>query len=93
VDISPDRRGIPYLEDEEVKEMARYAKRVEDFYKCPQDIAWAVDWQKPFPFNIYVLQSRPETVWGQQKRGSILGEKSVYELLMEKAMSRVKISS
>ena len=93
VDIPPDRREIQCIEDEEVKELARYAKRVEEFYGCPQDIEWAVDKQKPFPFNIYMLQSRPETVWSQQKKEPVLGKKSAYELLMEKAMSRVKISS
>ena len=93
VDIPPNRREMQCIEDGEVTELVRYAKRIEDFYRCPQDIEWAVDWQKPFPFNIYMLQSRPETVWSQQKKEPVLGKKSAYELLMEKAMSRVKVSS
>jgi pyruvate,water dikinase len=92
-DISPDRREVPCIEDEEITELARYAKRVEEYYKCPQDIEWAIDKQKPFPFNIFMVQSRPETVWSQKKKEPILGKKSAYELLMEKALSRVKLSS
>jgi pyruvate,water dikinase len=91
MDIPPERREIPCVEDGEIVELARYAKRVEEYYKCPQDIEWAIDKQKPFPFNIYMVQSRPETVVSQQKKGPILGKKSAYELLMEKALTRVKV--
>jgi pyruvate,water dikinase len=91
MDIPPERREIPCVEDQEILELARYAKRVEEYYKCPQDIEWAIDKQKPFPFNIYMVQSRPETVWSQQKKEPVLGKKSAYDLLMEKVLSRVKV--
>jgi pyruvate,water dikinase len=93
VDIPPERRGIPCIEDQEILELGRYAKRVEEYYRCPQDIEWAIDKHKPFPFNIYMVQSRPETVWSQQKREPVLGKKGAYELLMEKALFRIKVSS
>jgi pyruvate,water dikinase len=93
VDTPPERREIPCIEDQEILELARYAKRVEEYYGCPQDIEWAIDKQKPFPLNIFMVQSRPETIWSQQKKEPVLGKKSVYELLMEKALSRVKVSS
>jgi pyruvate,water dikinase len=93
VDIPPERREISCLEEKEVVELARYAKRVEVFYGCPQDIEWVIDKQKPFPFNIFVVQCRPETVWSQKKKEPVLGKKSAYELLMEKALSTVKIGS
>jgi pyruvate,water dikinase len=92
VDTPPDRREIPCIEDQEIHELERYAKRVEEYYGCPQDIEWAIDKHKPFPFNIFMVQSRPETVWSQQK-GPALGGKSAYELLMEKALTRIKIGS
>jgi len=92
-DIPPDRRETQCIEDQEVLELVRYARKIEDYYGCPQDIEWAIDKQKPFPFNIYMVQSRPETVWSQKKKEPVLGKKSVYELLMEKALSTVKISS
>ena len=93
VDTPPERREIPCIEDQEILELARYAKRVEGYYGCPQDIEWAIDKQKPFPMNIFMVQSRPETIWSQQKKEPVLGKKSAYELLMEKALQRVKISS
>ena len=93
VDISPDRREEQCVEDQEITELARYAKRIEEYYGCPQDIEWAIDKHNPFPFNIYMVQSRPETVWSQKKNEPILGKKSVYDLIMEKALSTVKIDS
>ncbi|HAP31515.1 MAG TPA: phenylphosphate synthase subunit beta [Firmicutes bacterium] len=92
-DIPPDRRDIQCIEDQEVLELARYAKKIEDYYGCPQDIEWAIDRQKPFPFNIYMVQSRPETIWNQKQKEPLLGKKSAHELLMEKALSTIKIVS
>jgi pyruvate,water dikinase len=91
VDTPPERREIPCVEDQEILELGRYAKRVEEHYGCPQDIEWAIDKQKPFPLNIFMVQSRPETIWSQQKKGPVLGKKSAYELLMEKALTSIKI--
>jgi pyruvate,water dikinase len=93
VDIPPDQREMQCVEDQEITELARYAKRIEEYYGCPQDIEWAIDQQKPFPFNIFMVQSRPETVWSQRKKEPALGGKSAYELLMEKALTRIKIGS
>jgi pyruvate,water dikinase len=93
VDTPPERREIPCIEDQEILELARYAKRIEEYYGCSQDIEWAIDKHKPFPFNIFMVQSRPETVWSQKRKEPVLGKKSVYELLMEKALTRVKVSS
>jgi pyruvate,water dikinase len=91
-DIPPERQEIQCIKDEEVLELARYAKRVEEYYGCPQDIEWAIDKNRPFPFNIFMLQSRPETVWSQRKKEPVLGKKGAYELLMEKALTRIKVN-
>jgi len=93
VDIPPERREIQCIEDQEIIELARYARKVEEYYGSPQDIEWVIDKHSPFPFNIFMVQCRPETVWSQKKKEPILGKKSAYELLMEKALSRVKIGS
>ncbi len=91
-DIPCERREIPCLLNEEILELSRYAKKIEQYYGIPQDIEWAIDKQRPFPFNIFILQSRPETIWSQKKKEPILGKKTVYELLMEKALKPTKIS-
>lgn len=92
-DIPPERREIPCIGDEEVLELSRYAKKIEKYYGTPQDIEWAIDKKRPFPLNLFILQSRPETIWSQKKKEPILGKKSVYELLMEKALKPTKIGS
>ena len=76
VDIPPERREVQSVEDQEITELARYAKRVEEYYDCPQDIEWVIDKQRPFPFNIFMVQCRPETVWSQKKNGPILEKKA-----------------
>ena len=93
LDIPHERQELQCIEDEEIHELARYARRIEEYYGCPQDIEWAIDKDKPFPLNIFLVQSRPETVWSQQKKEPILGKKSAYDLLMEKALQRIKIGS
>lgn len=90
-DIPPERREIQCIEDQEALELARFGKKVEAYYGCPQDIEWAIDKGKPFPFNIFMVQSRPETVWSQKKKEPVLGKKSAYELLLEKALSPMKL--
>ena len=66
---------------------------IEKHYGCPMDIEWAIDKDFPFPENIFIVQARPETVWSRQKTESVLGKKSGFELLMERAMKRIKIPS
>jgi pyruvate,water dikinase len=93
LDIPHERQESQCIEDQEIHELARYAKRIEEYYGSPQDIEWAIDQHKPFPFNIFMVQSRPETVWSQKKKEPVLGKKSAYDLLMEKALQRIKIGS
>ncbi len=49
--------------------LAEIAKQIEEHYGAPQDIEWAIDRNLPFPENIYIVQSRPETVWSLKKKG------------------------
>ena len=91
-EIETDRQKKCCLEDQEIKELVRIAKIIEEHYGCPQDIEWAIDKGLAFPENIFIVQSRPETVWSQRKKEPVIGKKSGYELLMERAMKRIKIS-
>ncbi len=49
------------ISDEYVLELARIAKKIEDHYGIPMDIEWAVDRET---HKIYILQARPETIYG-----------------------------
>jgi len=90
-DVLPERQCVCCLEDMEIKELVATAKTIESHYGCPQDIEWAIDKDLPFPKNMFIVQSRPETVWSQRKKEPIIGKKSGYQLLMEKAMSRITL--
>lgn len=60
--VDEARRLQPCLSDDEVAELARMAKRVERHYGKPQDIEWAIAREG----GLYLLQSRPETVWSKR---------------------------
>jgi len=59
-----ERQGQPSLTDEEIVKLTELANRIEKHYDGkPQDIEWAIDRHLAFPENIFIVQSRPETVW------------------------------
>jgi pyruvate,water dikinase len=91
-DVVGERQTLPCLENAEIIELVTIAKRIEEHYGCPQDIEWAIDRDFSFPHNIFIVQSRPETVWSQKPKQALLGKKSGYELLMEKALNPLKLN-
>jgi len=63
-DVPPERQKKPCLTDEEIVKLAELAKCIEEHYGGrPQDIEFAIDQDLSFPENIFIVQSRPETVW------------------------------
>jgi pyruvate,water dikinase len=91
-DVVPDRQTSCCLDDREVMDLVQLAKRIEEHYGRPMDIEWAIDEDIPFPENVFIVQARPETVWSRKRKESVIGKKSGYQLLMEQAMKRIKIS-
>jgi pyruvate,water dikinase len=91
-DVDPNVQCVCCLEDKEVKALAGLGKHIEKHYGRPMDIEWAIDKDFSFPENIFIVQARPETVWSQRKAKSVIGAKSGYELLMEQAMKRIKLT-
>ncbi|MCD6235400.1 MAG: phosphoenolpyruvate synthase, partial [Thaumarchaeota archaeon] len=66
-EVPKEKQEVPSLSDEEVIELAKIAKRIEEHYGTPQDIEFAVDSDLPFPKNLFIVQSRPETVWSTKE--------------------------
>jgi len=66
LEIPEDRQKVPCLSDEEVFKLAELAKRIERHYGKAMDIEWAIDQDLPFPENMFIVQARPETVWGSK---------------------------
>ena len=64
--VPEDLRDRPALSDEELAELVTVAKRIEAHYGAPQDIEWAVSESAPPGENVFLLQSRPETVWAEK---------------------------
>lgn len=60
----PDEATVPSLRDDEIVAMAELGKRVEAYYGAPQDIEWAIGGVagSDDASELYILQSRPETV-------------------------------
>ncbi len=90
-DVNEEMQCQCCLEGKEVKALVGMANLIEQHYKRPMDIEWAIDKDLGFPENIFIVQARPETVWSQRKSKSVIGGKSGYQLLMEQAMKRIKI--
>ncbi|HXX88557.1 MAG TPA: phosphoenolpyruvate synthase [Candidatus Acidoferrum sp.] len=65
-EVPVDKQEQPCVSDQEILTLAELAKRIEEHYGKPQDIEWAIDRDLSFPNNIFMVQSRPETVWSQK---------------------------
>jgi len=61
------RQEEPCLSDEEIKKLAHLGSQIEQHYTKPQDIEWAIDSKLAFPESIFIVQSRPETVWSMKE--------------------------
>lgn len=60
-------RRVPCVSDKELTTLRDMACKVERHYGKPQDIEWAIDHSG----KIFLLQSRPETVWSSKERAPI----------------------
>jgi len=58
-DIPPAKQSVSCLSDEEIKEIAKLGKSLEERLGQPQDIEWALDPDLSFPNNLFVFQTRP----------------------------------
>ena len=79
------------LEDKEILELARIAKKMEGYFGCAQDVEWCVANDIPFPENIFLVQTRPESVWSKKKQAPLLGAKTGLELLFAQATTPIKV--
>ena len=64
LDVPEKKQKEPCVNDEELNKLGSLAKIIEDHYNKPMDIEWAIDKDLPFPNNMFIVQARPETIWG-----------------------------
>jgi pyruvate, water dikinase len=65
IDTSKKEQRTYVLDDEEIIELARWGKKIEEHYGKPMDIEWARDGETG---EMMIVQARPETV--QSQKGS-----------------------
>jgi len=94
MEIPETRREAQSLIDEDIIELAKMGKTIEKHYGCPQDIEWAVDKDMPTVGNVYILQSRPETVWSAKECKPISepGKKTAMDRILSSLMTGKKLS-
>ena len=68
VEVDADDRRSFSITDEDVIELAKFARIIEKHYGRPMDIEWGKD---GIDGKIYILQARPETVKSQQKGADV----------------------
>ncbi len=62
------------LDNDQIEELARYAKEIEEYYSekydrwCPMDVEWALDGETD---ELYIVQARPETVHSQKEEDEV----------------------
>lgn len=92
-EIPAERQKSQSTIDDDIIELAKMGKIIEKHYGRPQDIEWAVDKDMPTAGNVFILQSRPETVWADKKTESVSsGKKSPMDFIMASLMSGKKVS-
>jgi len=67
-EVDPEEQGLACVSDEEVVEIAKVGKQLERMLGGTQDVEWAVGPGLLGPRELFLLQTRPETVWSQKKR-------------------------
>lgn len=68
VEVPVELRQACCLADPEIAALVALGKRIEEHYRAPQDIEWALADQ------LYVLQSRPETVWARREAAAPIAQ-------------------
>jgi pyruvate, water dikinase len=81
LEVPVERQKITCIEDREILTLAELAKRIEKHYGKPMDIEWAIDQDLSYPQNMFIVQARPETVFGTKTMEAPKMEASQHEQL------------
>jgi len=68
--VTAEQQLAPCLSDRAIGALAEMGKRIEQHYAVPQDIEWAIARDSS---TLYVLQSRPETIWCGREAPPVAG--------------------
>jgi pyruvate,water dikinase len=90
--VPEEKRRVTCLSRQEMLELARVGKLIENYYGKPYDIEFGVDADMPFPENIIILQVRPESVWSKKEAVAKTEKKSdPMERILGQLLTGVKL--
>jgi pyruvate,water dikinase len=81
LEVPADKQKITCIDDREILALTELAKRIEKHYGKPMDIEWAIDQDLSYPQNMFIVQARPETVFGTKVMEAPKMEASQHEQL------------
>ncbi len=84
--VPPEMRERLCVSLDEIKELARLGKVIENYYGKAYDIEFGIDADLPFPENIIILQVRPESVWSKKE---VTAKTEVKKDPMERILSQL----
>ncbi len=71
--VAKEDRDKQKITDEQILELAKYAKAIEAHYGCYMDIEWGIDERTD---KVWILQARPETVWSRKDKSAAPAEQA-----------------
>jgi len=85
--LLPDEMKVkPCLSEEQIKTLAGYAIAIENHYKYPQDIEWAIDKNN----SVYILQTRPLMILEKETAKPVPTRVEGYNILINKGIIACK---
>lgn len=69
--VPVERATRPALTEDQIRELAGYAKEIEKHYGCYMDMEFALDARTD---RLWLVQARPETVWSNRNSGQTVKE-------------------
>ncbi len=92
IPVDEERRRSQSLLEAEILQLAKLAKAIEKHYGKPMDIEWATEKSLPYKGEVFILQSRPETVWSQKETKPVMEpKKSAIEQIVAGLLAGKKI--
>ena len=91
-EVPLERQRVQSIIDDEITQLAWMGKRIEQHYGRPMDIEWAVDKDLAAGGNIFILQARPETVWGSKATAPVPQAGTAMDYILSSMLAGKRLS-
>ena len=79
--VPPGNQSDPCLSGEQIRLLAAYGRDLENHYRCPQDVEWAIDPSG----RLVIVQSRPLKITAEQVKARKAGPVTGYQVFVEES--------